>query len=489
MKNKLKHFTTLLITLTILLTTASAVQPSPQMAMNASSTNIEQGPVENISILDRFSGELLAFAEGPDVVEPGETVRFDPQVTFTETIDSEGLIKVTEFYRCEDSSCENPEQDEFLEADRQNIPFSIVKQEGNTWKWNVDYTSSEQEGYYAGVAYIYNPSTESLVTTSQEHIFEVRSSDTSNSDDSSNVDLQLAASPFFEVDEQSNSVEGSITIGNYGQDAMQGSDIVEMQVRPGTQNPLSAVSVQGTCDPDRPNNVHKEYSLGSGDAETISLTADTGFEDGEQYTVYFLTRGSCGGERTDPIRYSYNAGTFTFDGGEQVDDPQDPEEPESPSVEQVSKPQLSYENGNVKTKVSFKNTGGGMSESHIVEMQVRPKGERPLAFSSTQQVCDTEYPNNVHKEFNLDGGESASTTLSTSVSEAGEYDVFLLTRDQCAPGNERVDPYPNSVKAGTVSVGGEFGGFVEVVEDNPLVSLLFVGGVLVVAVGIVVRYL
>jgi len=124
-------------------------------------------------------------------------------------------------------------------------------------------------------------------------------------------------------------------------------------------------------------------------------------------------------------------------------------------------------------------------------MQVRPKGESPLssAFSSVQQVCDADYPNNVHREFNLDSGESASTVLSTSVSEPGEYDVFVLTRSQCAPGNERVEPYPNSVKAGTVSVGGPFGGFVTVVEDNPLVTLLFVGGGLIVLTGLTVRYL
>lgn len=490
---------TIFATFIIALGTASAVQTNPSMAINASSPNIQQGELQNVTFVDSLTGSLsatLAFAEGPENVEPGESVQFAPRVEFEEeTLVEEGYLQVTEFYRCNDSGCDDPNQDVFVEADRQRIPFSLNKEAGTSWKWDVEYTVPEDESYYAGAAYIYDPDAQQIVSTVNEHVFQVTSGNdnggTDDGDTSTDVDLKLAASPYFEVDEGSNSVDGNIVIGNYGSEDMSGSDIVEMQVRPGTQNPLSFASVQGTCDSDYPNNVHKEYSIDGQDSLNIDLTADSGLQDGEQYTVYFLTRSECGGERTDPIRYSYNAGSFTFEGGDdEVSEPSDPEpEPEEPSIEQISKPQLSFEDGTVSTRMSFKNTGGDMTQTNIVEMQVRPQGQGPLAFSSTQNVCDEEFPNNVHKEFELDSGETATTTLSTEVNEAGKYEVFLLTRNDCFPDNEPVQPYNTKVDAGTVTVNPGLVGFVETVRQNALPVSLAVGGVILLIGGAVLRWL
>lgn len=122
-----------------------------------------------------------------------------------------------------------------------------------------------------------------------------------------------------------------------------------------------------------------------------------------------------------------------------------------------------------------------MTDNNIVEMQVRPEGEVPLAFSSTQEVCDENYPENVHKEFLLESGETASTTLSTDVvSEPGTYDVYVLTRNGCYPDNDRVDPYPNSKKAGQVTIeagtdGNRTAGFGSVQPASGGLPLLPIG--------------
>jgi hypothetical protein len=56
-----------------------------------------------------------------------------------------------------------------------------------------------------------------------------------------------------------------------------------------------------------------------------------------------------------------------------------------------------------------------------------------------------------------------------------------LTREGCSPDNEKVDPYFNSVRAGTVDFNSEGEGWVTVVEDN-IVPIALVGlGVLLVA--------
>jgi len=280
-------------------------------------------------------------------------------------------------------------------------------------------------------------------------------------------------------------VTGTLEITNNGDGDMSDSDIVEMQVRPEGSNPLSFTSSQRTCDSSYPNNVHKEYSLDSGDSREISLNAGTNMGDGESYTVYFLTRSDCGGEKVEPIYNSYNAGTFTFD-EEQVNDPS----PSEQDVIQVSKPKLSYdsETSTISTQISFKNEGASMDSSDIVEMQVRPEGALPLAFSDSQMVCDSTRPENVHKEYSLDSGETDSTVLSTdAVSEPGTYTVYLMTREDC--GGDKVDPYYNSVQAGTVTIQEDDDGSVDPGQGIQLWQVLLMAGALGLIVVVIYRRL
>jgi len=311
------------------------------------------------------------------------------------------------------------------------------------------------------------------------------------------VQMELSESPSFEVDEENNRVIGSLEISNVGGASMDSSNIVEMQIRPEGSNPLSFVGSQDACDSDYPENVHKEFRVDAGDSESIELVSGVGLEMDTDYEVFFLTRSECGpsNDRVEPIPYSYNAGVFSFDteddtvtdpgsGDDGSDDSgDDGDDVESPNVVEQSKPKLSYdsETGEITTQVFFKNNGGPMQEENIVEMQVRPEGSGLLAFSDSQDTCDIDHPENVHKTFSLDSGESASTKLSSSeVSEPGGYNVYLVTRTECAPGNDEAQPYGygEQALAGTVTIE-EDRGWIDTVDRFSLPI-----GLAVVAVGI-----
>lgn len=79
--------------------------------------------------------------------------------------------------------------------------------------------------------------------------------------------------------------------------------------------------------------------------------------------------------------------------------------------------------------VNLKNTGSDMPSFWLIELQPRPEGQLPLSIS-VQQTCDAAYPQNVHREFYLAGGESEAVSLSTKLTP-GDYDLYLLPRDRC----------------------------------------------------------
>jgi hypothetical protein len=128
-------------------------------------------------------------------------------------------------------------------------------------------------------------------------------------------------------------------------------------------------------------------------------------------------------------------------------------------------PSVSVENGRVTGTVAFENSGdANMPSSNIVEMQVRPQGSGPLSFASgpfsfvsdSVQTCDSSHPENVHKEFRLDAGDSTSISLSTSAVEPGQqYDVYFMTRKGCS--GDRANPYRYSESVTGVCVGDCFG--------------------------------
>lgn len=202
-----------------------------------------------------------------------------------------------------------------------------------------------------------------------------------------------------------------------------------------------------------------------------------------------MTREACypNNEKVQPIENSYNAGSFTFKDPQQDDGSEGEERSETADINQVGRPSLSFDNGTVSATITFENTGGDMTQEDIVEMQVRPQGMNPLssAFGDTVEVCDENYPGNVHRTFQLDKGEQATTTLSTdAVEKGGKYTVYMLTRDGCYPDNERVEPIANSIQAGTVDYTQEGGVGLPssqslLVVIFGLVAAIFVGGAVI----------
>jgi len=145
-------------------------------------------------------------------------------------------------------------------------------------------------------------------------------------------------------------------------------------------------------------------------------------------------------------------------GGDGSDDGSDDADDAAADVVATRAPTVDVSGDTVTGIVTFENQGGAdMPSSHIVEMQVRPKGAGPLSFAGTQRVCDADHPENVHKEFHIDSGDQLDITLSAPAPDTDKaYDVYFLTRDSCAAtgsGNERVDPYGNSVQVRDVCVG------------------------------------
>ncbi len=127
---------------------------------------------------------------------------------------------------------------------------------------------------------------------------------------------------------------------------------------------------------------------------------------------------------------------------------------QEPKIQEYSLPEVTVVGRKIVGKVFFKNVGGQMTESYLVEMQPRPHGELPLSWISEPKVCDASHPENVHKDFVIDPGDQRIITLETPNLEDGAYDVYFLTRDKCwYLGNKRVEPYYYSFMAGTFTIG------------------------------------
>jgi len=465
---------------------ASAVGPSPEKSINMESENIEISEGKNLTVIDSIlnSLSLLSSVDAPDQTSPGSTIDFSLDVEAQQSFHMDGTFNIVEIYKCQDSSCDNGE---LVEAESEANSWDYTLEQGVGFNWNTEYTVPQEEGYYAATAYI-SDGQGTVYTDTPETKFIVGSAP--NNEEPATADISMYQTPSFDKNDDTNTVTGTIGLQNTGDADMSDSNIVEMQVRPKGTNPLSTtVSSQQVCDDQYPENVHKEYSLDAGDSRKISLESSTGLEDGKSYTVYFLTREACypNNEKVQPIENSYNAGSFTFKDPQQDDGSEGEERSETADINQVGRPSLSFDNGTVSATITFENTGGDMTQEDIVEMQVRPQGMNPLssAFGDTVEVCDENYPGNVHRTFQLDKGEQATTTLSTdAVEKGGKYTVYMLTRDGCYPDNERVEPIANSIQAGTVDYTQEGGVGLPssqslLVVIFGLVAAIFVGGAVI----------
>jgi len=169
---------------------------------------------------------------------------------------------------------------------------------------------------------------------------------------------------------------------------------------------------------------------------------------------------------TPETTFGVDAGSDTSSGDEdttddtsQQGDDGDRVETDSPAdVYATQRPEVTVEDGVVEGRVYFENRGDDMEQRYIVEMQVRKQGVSPLStvFDRRSKTCDPAHPENVHKEFRLNGGDSTSITLRTdAVKEGDKHNVYFLTRSACAQdrdGAGRVNPYPYAYNAGTICI-------------------------------------
>jgi hypothetical protein len=134
-----------------------------------------------------------------------------------------------------------------------------------------------------------------------------------------------------------------------------------------------------------------------------------------------------------------------------------------PSIVEYDNPKVVVSGNTVYVTLYLTNEGSLMTSLYIVELQPRPAGQLPLTAVSEQSTCDPTMPNNVHRSFKLESGESRSLTLSTSLGKAGKYDLYVLGRTKCwaeqPQGNAVIGPWGSWRNIKTVDIGsGGLGG-------------------------------
>jgi len=498
-----KLILTLILALSLVSGAAVAGDNLPTDQSNTNSFDIKQNEIRNKTLLDSVTG-LLSFSGVQSSYEPGESAEVEVEAQVTQTFDTEGAEKIVNIYKCADSSCDTPppissssedqcsseewylDYDDCIAHHSDTVPFSYTQQEGTTWTWDVDFDAPNDEATYMLVGYIHK---NGFVTDVSEEKFRVEASEPEPEPEPNvrEVDGNIP------VTVENGQITATPEFSNVGDGDMQDSDIVEMQVRPEntgllsffgqTGKQLSYVSSgTGTCDSDTPENVHKEFRLDSRDSREISLSTSTdNVEGGERYDVWIVTREECGGARADPYGGGVIADTVFVEAanpdGDEVkgDDDLCPKTagskadgcPVEPRIEQASQDiQIEVTDSTVTSKITLLNTAdeaegidgvlnpdeGDMKEPNIIEMQVRPQNTGLLSTATStgvQDVCDPEYPENVHKPLQIAAGETLDVTLTTELSEleSGQvYDVWIVTRQECGGGPS--DPYGTGVKAG-----------------------------------------
>lgn len=424
--------------------------------------DIDQGELKEKGLLDRFTN-LLSFSGVQSTYEPGETMDLKVEAEAVEDFNADGSSRIVNVYKCADSSCDTsppidsssedkcsreewwPEYDDCISYDSETTNFDYEVSEGSTWTWRPEFNAPEDEAHYMLVGYIHK---DGFVTDVSEEKFTVESTEPEPEPEPKIIENGVS------IGKTSNTISATIDLENTGDRDMTESHIVEMQVRPQGSGLLSYVSShEDTCDPDHPENVHKDFRLDSGDSEEISLSTNVdNLEKGENYDVWVITRSSCheDGENdpVEPFGTGYKADTLYLE--------EDPE----PNVEQASEDiEVSVGNGDITSQLSFINNGDGdMQESDIVEMQVRPRGEGIMSFAtgtSPQKTCESSHPENVYREFQIKAGETVGINLSTDREnlEDGKYDVWIITREECGGGP--VQPYGTGRIADTIEISSD----------------------------------
>lgn len=411
-------------------------------------------------------------------------------------------------YKCADSSCDtpppidsssedqcdqkewSPDYDDCIAKYEDEASYSAEIAAGTEWNLGATFDGFQDEGHYAVVGYIFHPDEGGIVTDTPESTFEVKDSSTSDPESSPNSDPEPDVREVdgdIPVEVENGEITARPEFTNVGDGDMEDSDIVEMQVRPegtGLLNFLSWSSPQRTCDSDHPENVHKEFQLDAGDTEEIPLSTSTdNVAKGAWYDVWIVTREDCGGDRADP-----------YGGGVIADSVYVEEDLQEPTIRLGSEDiEVQATEEEVRTEFSLENVGDkDMQDTDIVEMQVRPRGEGMLntvTSTSPQRTCDTSHPENVHREYQIGGGEETDISLSTSrdnLEKGKTYDVWIITREECDGGPAQ--PYGTGTIADTVklSSSSETGGGDN--DGDELPTILIAAGVILVIGGVLYRW-
>jgi len=72
-----------------------------------------------------------------------------------------------------------------------------------------------------------------------------------------------------------------------------------------------------------------------------------------------------------------------------------------------------------------------MDSNWIIEIQPQYQSGLQSAFVGEQKTCDASSPQNVHKEFKLAAGETATIILEAPIGETGKYDIKGLVSNGC----------------------------------------------------------
>lgn len=121
---------------------------------------------------------------------------------------------------------------------------------------------------------------------------------------SSSADLTASGMTVF-YDPSLQAVVGRVTITNEGENMLD-TYLLEMQVLPEGDRPFAFISTQKTCDPNHPENVHKNFLLKAGESKEIELRVSRDHLPEGDYSVSFLTRHKCYATLTEAELENYD---------------------------------------------------------------------------------------------------------------------------------------------------------------------------------------
>jgi len=140
--------------------------------------------------------------------------------------------------------------------------------------------------------------------------------------------------------------------------------------------------------------------------------------------------------------------------------------------------------GEIIGTVYLENTGDKMEERYLVEMQILTEDSEFLSFVGSEQVCDPDSKENVHRDFVLEPGEKEEIQLTSQVPKSSTYDIKFWTTTGCMVGPDEepdahlIEPYSGGYKVDDVEVGKTLPvGMNELKLLGALFVALIVGGV------------